>query len=58
MLCIIIFTRKSVKDGKLTLISLHSKFIFMFYNIFPKNNRGAPYGTPPSLSCFDFPRRF
>lgn len=39
---------------KLTLISLHSKFIFMFYNIFPQNNRGAPYGTPPSLSCFDF----
>ena len=39
---------------KLTLISLHSKFIFMFYNIFTKNNRGAPYGTPPSLSCFDF----
>lgn len=38
---------------KLTLISRHSKFIFMFYNIFTKNNGGAPWGTPPSLSYFD-----
>lgn len=40
---------------KLTLIHLHSKFIFMFYNIFvKKNNRGTPCGTPPLLSYFDF----
>lgn len=38
---------------KLTLIYIHSKFIFMFYNIFVKN-RGTPCGTPPLLSYFDF----